>query len=129
MAGVNVGKASPSHDSLRSSIFRLSLVHWQEVLRKFGLEFTRVRNRGDTDIKHAARLFINLDTDEWRMEREMAGSRETVAHNWGVTSLHAYLLENSIAQLNAQQRACLPPAGANDDPTGRLTVLAERNNR
>jgi hypothetical protein len=75
---------------------RPSWVYWQQLLDDFGLELRRFGKRGSASLGNDRHVVtIRVDTGEWQAQRMSAGGWETLARDYGLDSLRAYLSRNA----------------------------------
>jgi hypothetical protein len=73
---------------------QLTWVYWERLLAEFGIELSRFGRRGNAQLGKGLRAFINLDTGHWCVKKQSSEGWKTIANDWGVESLHAYLKKN-----------------------------------
>lgn len=69
-------------------------VHWRRLLGEYGIRLLHWGNRGNSALGDGRFLFVRLDSAHWRVQRKEPGGSQTVAGDWGLETLRAYLDAN-----------------------------------
>ncbi len=77
-----------------TTVFRLTGIYWQRLLEEFGLRLNHFANRGSVAVGKD-KLYIKLDTNQWRIEESFPGGWKTTAQGPDVESLRRYLNEHA----------------------------------
>ena len=88
-------KAQDIRAASGTTVFRLTWIYWQDLLKEFGLRLDQFGNRGSVAVGNNSKLYIRLDKNQWWIEERSPGGWQTTARNWGVESLRKYLKEHA----------------------------------
>ena len=80
--------------SVANASSQLTWVYWERLLGEFGIELSCFSRRGNAQLGSGLIAFIKLDTGHWCVKKQSAEGWKTIASDWGVESLRAYLKKN-----------------------------------
>ncbi|HZO82074.1 MAG TPA: hypothetical protein VFB33_10315 [Candidatus Binataceae bacterium] len=69
-------------------------VHWRRLVGEYGIRLLHWGNRGGAAMGDGRFLFVRLDSAHWLAQRKEPGGWQTVAGDWGLETLRAYLDTN-----------------------------------
>ena len=89
-----ISKAEAENAAHLARMLRQLWVYWRDLLAEFGVKLLYSRNCGNASVGDGRFVFIKLDTGQWHVQQRAPGGWETVARDWGLESLRAYLVRN-----------------------------------
>ncbi len=78
-----------------TTVFRLTWIYWEQLLKEFRLRLDRFGNRGSATIRDDTKVYIRLDRNQWWIEERLPGGWQPTARSLGVESLRKYLIERA----------------------------------
>ncbi len=88
-------KARDVRTASATTVFRMTWVCWEQLLKEFRLRLDRFGNRGSATIRDDTKIYIRLDRNQWWIEERLPGGWQPTARSLGVESLRKYLSERA----------------------------------